>query len=261
MSMPPELPPDPERKPGARRRRWIIPVSAVVVVVVALTVTLIVVDQSGGEPVAGKAVVAGTTGETWSPEPTKPAGRSGPGSTTPSAASPPDKDHVPGWQTLTMDAVSYDVPPTWTPRSAATQSGKPIQLASYMPPNACPGHPDAARGGVTATAGTDDSASASAHAVIERFIRDGLHTKAKISWGKRKKGPDDLVAIAMAQVPTADNGSNCPAPSTLVLAYAWTDTEGPATGAVLLVFGEQGVPDAESVENLTKIINSVHFVK
>lgn len=252
MTTPPVPEPDGHpRRRGPRRRTAVIAMA--VVVVAALTVTFVLLGQ-GDDEVAGRAAASSPQHHGSTPRTTHSSGTSTPAATeSPEPGSSSSRTGVPGWQTVTIGTVSYDVPPTWTIRDFQGPDGRTLQEGVYRP-GYCNGR-KTVLADVVATISDIQPASKSVRSEVSQRIEQLFGSREhEVEWGKLKKSDDDMVAVVYATV-RFSRSDRCQAKKALVLGRAWSNTDGPG-GDIFLVVADQGVPHAESVENLEKIVNS-----
>lgn len=241
------------------RRSIVLALSVVFVVVLAITLTVVLVRRGDdGQQIAGAPMTSPTALPT-TPAPSTPSMSSTPSTSQRTATSGAAKpgSHIPGWQTVTDTAVTYDVPPNWTVREETTADGVSYQRAVYQP-GYCPGHENSVLGAVY-VGGTDiQPASESVRTEVENHIRRQFgDSSPQINWGRLNTDDEDVMAVIPAEVRVAQPGT-CGAPSTLVLGRAWSNLDIPG-GGIFLVVADQEVPNAEAAKTLETIMNSFRF--
>jgi hypothetical protein len=244
----------PQGPPPRNRRTLTIVLTLVGVLVLAGVVTTVVLLARGGQPQAGE--------RTQQPSPTTTATRK------------PLDPRVPGWQVAVSNRrnVAYDVPKTqWTkddPDAIAGMGPSDGDFvtgtgAAYYMKGYCAGQTGSVRAGTAVTAndteGPDQSAPDTAKhwATVAYKSDSGQAPDVKAEPAKQIKISDGKVSatLSVADVTTPKSANPCTPPSAKVYAAAVKTSD---TGSVILVlFADQGVPNALTDDDAMKIMTSM----
>jgi hypothetical protein len=246
----------PPGPPPRNRRTLTIVLSLVAVLVVAGVVTTVLVLTKGGQPQAGDRTQQASS----SPS-------------TPATLKPLDPRN-PGWQVAVSNrrGVAYDLPKAqWTKED-------PDQIAAMGPPDGdfvtgtgaayymkgfCAGSANSVRAGTAVTADDNNLPDKSAPATAQHWAQvaykasSGQQPDITLEPSKTIKVADGKVSavLAIADVTPHSTGDACSPPT----AKVYVASVGPQSGGsvMLVLFADQGIPNAVSNSDAMKIMTSV----